>query len=146
MCQRPQLSRIVLRALHASCGRGIPKTLGKIMTSKIFKIPGDQIKQVAPGRGACIASDHIVVEGKKVGFMYREAPTDATDSGWRFFSGEEDQDYIDDSEYLGFYDVNTIANYDPAIIPCLGAAIRSQFGRVSGTDKFKKEEFNPPEE
>jgi hypothetical protein len=87
------------------------------MAEKRYKIAGDQMKPLAPGRGACIASDHIVVDGKKVGFMYREPSSNSVDSGWRFFSGEEDQAYIDDPKNLAFYDVNTIANYDPAIIP-----------------------------
>ena len=111
------------------------------MSEKRYKLTSDQIKPVAEGRGACIASDHIVVDGKKVGFMYRESPTNAVDSGWRFFSGDEDQAYVDDARNLAFYDVNTVANYDPAIVPYLGAAIGTAFGRIAGSDRFNEEEF-----
>ena len=116
------------------------------MTEKRYKLAKDQIKPLAEKRGACIASDHIVVDGKKVGFMYRESPTNEVDSGWRFFSGEEDQAYVDDAENLAFYDVNTVANYDPAIIPHLDADIGSAFGRVAGSERFEKEKFSQPEE
>ena len=109
------------------------------MTTKRFKIPGDQIKPVAPGRGACFATDHITVEGKPVGFMYREAPSDRHDSGWRFFSGSESQEYVDDPKNLAIYDVNTIANYDAAIVPLLDAPVGSAFGRVAGSDRFEEE-------
>ena len=42
------------------------------------------------GPSGCFATDHITVLGKKVGWCYREQPTEGRpDSGWRFFSGEE---------------------------------------------------------
>jgi len=67
--------------------------------------------------GACVATDMITVEGHRVGFMYREKADDAVDSGWRFLSGHESQEYMDDAENHAVYDINTIANYDPEIIP-----------------------------
>lgn len=109
------------------------------MTSKRFKKTADQIKRLIPAMGACFATDHITVDGKKVGYMYREEPDNATDSGWRFFSGEEDQAYVDDGSHIELYDVNTIANYDPAIIPYLTAPTGSAFGRVAGSDRFDEE-------
>jgi len=109
------------------------------MASKIFKIPGDQIKQLIPNMGGCFATDHITVLGKKVGYMYREQSDRPEDSGWRFFSGEESQAYVDDSSNTSIYAVNTIANYDPAIIPHLDTPAGSAFGRVAGTDRFQKE-------
>lgn len=61
--------------------------------------------------------------------MYREEPDGAYDSGWRFFSGEETQEYVDDPNNIMVYDVNTIANYDPAIIPYLDSPYGSAFRR-----------------
>ena len=97
--------------------------------SKRFHLPASVIRPLAEGRGGCIASDRITVDGKAVGFMYRESPRDEIDSGWHFFSGEETQDYADDARNFAIYDVNTIANYDPSIIPLLEAPIGSAFGR-----------------
>lgn len=87
------------------------------------------MRPIAEGRGSCIASDRITIDGKGVGFMYREAPRDAVDSGWHFFSGEESQEYADNPENFALYDVNTIANYDPSIVALLDAPIGSAFGR-----------------
>jgi hypothetical protein len=109
---------------------------------KAFKIPGDQIRQMTPNIGGCFASDKIMVDGLQVGYMYREDSDDEVDSGWRFLSGDEDQEYLDDPDRLGIYAVNTVCNYDPAIIPYLDAEIGSAFGRVFGTDLFQPESLN----
>lgn len=74
----------------------------------------------------------ITVDGRKVGYMYREAADNEYDSGWRFMSGFESQAYIDNAANLEIYDVNTVANYDPDIIPFLDAPIGSAFERKGG--------------
>src|SRR6185436_8280418 len=108
---------------------------------KRFKLRADLIKPLINRMGGCFATDYITVDGSPVGYMYREAPDHDVDSGWRFFSGKETEQYTNDPDNSGIYEVNTIANYDPAIIPFLSAPIGSAFGRVSGTDKFEPEEF-----
>lgn len=106
---------------------------------KSFKIPADQIKQLIPNIGACFATDRITVDGMKVGYMYREEPDNDVDSGWRFFSGDESEDYMENSENTSIYDVNTICNYDPAIIPFLNAEIGASYCRIPGSDDFEAE-------
>jgi hypothetical protein len=118
---------------------------GEATMAKTFKIPGEQIRDVAPGHGACFATDKITVEGQRVGFMYREKPDDDVDSGWRFTAGTESDDYMDDPANHGLYDVNTIANYDPGIIPLLEAPLGSAFERADG-DTFIEVEFELPED
>lgn len=103
---------------------------------KRFKLRADQIVDLVTGMGGCIATDMITVEGKPVGFMYRSKPVDEIDSGWRFFAGEEDQDYIDDLKNSGVYDVNTISNCDRAIIPYLEMPVGTELERRPGTDLF----------
>lgn len=107
--------------------------------TKVFKLTGEQIRQLIPNFGACFATDRITVDGLKVGYMYREQPDKAVDSGWRFFLGDESQEYVDDPNNTMIYAVNTICNYDPAIIPFLRAPIGAAFGRVPGTDTFEPE-------
>ena len=101
------------------------------MKDRNFFIPGDEIDPtLAPGRGSGYATDAITVDGEPVGFMYREPPDNPSDSGWRFFAGTEPQEYLDDPDNLGIYDVNTIANYDQEIIPFLDAPVGSAFERM----------------
>jgi hypothetical protein len=103
--------------------------------NKKFALRGDQIKPLAKNRGACFATDMITVEGRKVGYMYREEADEDGDSGWRFMSGHESQDYMDDPDNHGLYDVNTIANYDPQIIPLLDAPCGCAFEREGGSGR-----------
>ena len=109
---------------------------------KAFKIPGDQIRTIIPNIGGCYASDRIMVDGAPVGYMYREQPDRDGDSGWRFFAGDESQEYADTPDNFGLYKVNTVCNYDAAIIPFLDAPFGSAFGRVHGTDKFEPEVYD----
>ena len=97
--------------------------------SKAFKLNKSQISQIVHGMGGCLATDRIVVDGAKVGYMYREGPANPLDSGWRFFAGDEDEAYMRNADQHGVYDVNTIANYDAAIVPFLSDAIGSRFER-----------------
>jgi hypothetical protein len=103
---------------------------------KKFLLSPDAIRPLAVGLGACYATDMITVQGLGVGFCYREAPDNDADSGWRFFSGTESQDYVDDPDNTSIYDVNTIANYAPDIIPLLNEPIGSHFERSSPGGAF----------
>ena len=109
--------------------------------SKRFAKAASEIKPLAEGRGSCIASDRITVAGQGVGFMYREPPDNDLDSGWRFFSGEESQEFADDPANFALYGVNTIANYDPDIIEYLDAPAFSAFEREARTGDFVPVDF-----
>ena len=84
---------------------------------KNFKLKSEEIRQLIAPMGGCVATDRITVDGLPVGYMYREEPDSEIDSGWRFFAGDEDQEYVDNHKNSCKYNVNTITNYDPAIIP-----------------------------
>ncbi|MBX9789664.1 MAG: DUF2185 domain-containing protein [Pirellulales bacterium] len=112
---------------------------------KSFRLLPEQITPIATGRGGCIATDMITVEGRKVAFMYRQTPHNEIDSGWRFTSGFESDEYMDDAKNHAVYDVNTIANYDPEIIPFLDAPIGSTFERQNGNGAFLKVECFQPD-
>ena len=116
------------------------------MSGKQFKLRAEQIRPVTTVRGGCYATDHITVEGHRVGYLYRETPDDDWDTGWRFFSGLESDDYVNDPENLEIYDVNTIANYDPDIIPLLESPVGSEFGRDTRTGAFVIEDLDSIEE
>jgi hypothetical protein len=69
--------------------------------------------------------------------MCREQPDFENDTGWRFFSGTETQDYCDEPKNFAIYDVNTVANYDPAIVVYLDEPIGTKLDRIKGTDQFR---------
>ena len=103
---------------------------------KNYKIKAEDFVDLVPPMGGCIATDKITVDGLPVRFMYRDEPSNDIDSGWQFFSGTESQEYIDDSSNSAIYNVNTIANYDPAIIAYLNYPIGTDLVRVEGTNRF----------
>lgn len=104
---------------------------------KDFKLKPDDILRLIPPMGGCIAPDTITVDGMPIMWMYREQPSNELDSGWQFFSRTESDDYINDTNNIAVYDVNTIANYDKAIIPYLSLPIGVELKRITGTDKFE---------
>lgn len=107
-------------------------------TLKPFNIPKDHIRPLIPNMGACIATDRILINGLKVGYMYRDQPDRDDDSGWVFLAGDESQEYLDDQWNSGIYSVNTICNYDPEIIPLIHEDPGSAFERHPTTGKLEK--------
>lgn len=111
-----------------------------MVRGKTFKLRADQIQPLVPHRGGCIASDRITVDGRPVGYMYREGPDHDADTGWRFVAGDESDEYMDNADNHGVYAVNTIANYDREIIPFLEAPIGAAFARDPESGRFEKVE------
>ena len=88
-----------------------------------------------PNGDGCVVSDKITKEGFKVGYMYREKPEEGRpDSGWRFLAGNEDEEYMNDSNNHHIFAVNTICNYDKDIIPYLRSGIGSAFIRINAAE------------
>ena len=103
---------------------------------KEYKLKSDEIIKLTEMKGGCIASDKITIDGLPIGYMYRENPSNESDSGWRFFAGNEDETYTNNSENFNIFDLNTICNYDRTIIPYLDSEIGSSFEKINS--EFKK--------
>ena len=90
-----------------------------------------------------------MVDGSRIGYMYREEPDpDMPDSGWRFTAGDESSDYMMDPDKAGIYSLNTVCNYDPDIIPLLDAPYgtayyRDETGHFHQTDMEDGEDDEP---
>lgn len=93
-----------------------------------------------PNGEGCMASDKITKEGFKVGYMYREQPSEGKpDSGWRFMAGNEDEEYMENPDNFHIFAINTICNYDSNIIPYLQSEIGTSYIRVDDK-KFEKDD------
>ena len=101
-----------------------------------YKIKAKDIKQYVSNYGGCLASKIITQKGKGVNYMYREEPDNDIDSGWRFFSGFETDDYVNNPKNSEVYDVNTIVNYSPDIIPFLDLEAGFALEREPETKRF----------
>lgn len=110
----------------------------KSRENKVFFIPSEKLIEILPNEiGGGFATDMIMVDGDIIRYMYRENPDDKYDSGWRFFSGKESQEYVDDPNNTSFYKLNTIANYDQSIISYLNLPIGTELERIEDTNLFE---------
>lgn len=91
------------------------------------------------GPQGCFASDRIMVDGCKIGECYRLEPDrgdEGWDSGWTFLAGDEDEEYSDDGRNFSIYDLNTLCNYDPDVIPFLGMPYGTWLARAEDDGQF----------
>lgn len=105
---------------------------------KQLAIPAEQVQRLLPdsymGMNA-VASDRILVEGYRVGVMVREEPKSPQDTGWRFFAGDEGEDYVTNPANFGVLDINLIVNYSADVIPFLEMPVGSLLTR-NDDDEF----------
>ncbi len=85
----------------------------------------------------CLISQELANNTKKVRFMYKEKPDDERDSGWRFFSGDEDQTYVDNpANILSANLKDVVEEIDPSVKKYLDCEIGKTFERENEKDDF----------
>lgn len=67
----------------------------------------------------CVAAKTVTEEGLSVGFLYREEPVFEHDSGWRFFSGGESDEYTDNADNFVVCSLAEITGRNPGIAALL---------------------------
>ena len=83
----------------------------------------------------------LVEENSKIGFAYREKSDNETDSGWRFFVGNEKQEYVDNPDNLLLLTIEDIIKLDASIKSILNSEINMAFEKVE--TEFKQiSDFN----
>lgn len=88
--------------------------------------------------GFVFATKMLVEDRRKVRFMYHEQPDTPGDSGWRFFCGDENQEYTDNPNNIGIYDINTILEIDDSILPFLNSPVNTAFEREDENTPFTR--------
>ncbi|MCI8669564.1 MAG: DUF2185 domain-containing protein [Lachnospiraceae bacterium] len=79
------------------------------------------------------------LEQKNIAYMYREEPEgDVPDSGWRFFVGDESDEYVNNADNISVCGLNTICNIQPDILAFIYAEAGRKFGRdeTGWTEEF----------
>ena len=66
-----------------------------------------------------IVSKQVSQQHEAIGFLYREAAAFEHDSGWRFFSGAEDDAYANDSANYETLPLSQILTAHPEIAPLM---------------------------
>lgn len=108
---------------------------------KTFRLSSDDIKILTNIKGSCLASNRITIDGKKVGYAYREKPDTnfPNDSGWRFLAGDENEEYLNNPDNFDVFEVNTICNYDHGILDILNGKIGEAYIRDGNIFKLDEE-------
>jgi hypothetical protein len=86
--------------------------------------------------GYIIASNEVMLLHKPIGFFYREEPGNEQDSGWRFFSGDETEVYMEEPKNFAMYNATTIIAIDPSIVEYLEHEYPVAFERDEASGKF----------
>ena len=86
--------------------------------------------------GYIIASNEVMLGGKMIGYLYREEPDNANDSGWRAFSGEESQEYADESKNFSMYNASSVVEKFPEIAALLANDYPIAFERDADSGEY----------
>ena len=122
---------------------------GDIIAFKACHIAQTIIKKGSPGWIECgekraMASELCFKEGECVRFMYREAPDNDDDSGWRMFSGKESDEYANDSKNIRLPNVGYLLAWDPTLLMPLKHGIGAVFERTEKDNNWTAvEDWNP---
>lgn len=87
-------------------------------------------------KGYVLAPKNVIDSRKNILYMYREKPDNTYDSGWRIFSGDESDEYVNNPHNIGMYDISTISELYPDILPYLNMPIGSVLERNANDSDF----------
>ena len=77
----------------------------------------------------CIVTKRVLLEGAKVGFLYRDPSERDEDSGWCITAGDESEEYMDDPGNAFYVPLGAVLNRDDSIIDLLGSEVGAHFMR-----------------
>lgn len=81
------------------------------------------------GNPGCIITKRALEE-ERIDYMYHDEPSPGyPDSGWRFFVGDEPEEYVDNPDNSTVCGLNTICNISPDIMAFIYAGVGRRFGR-----------------
>ncbi|MFT5618260.1 MAG: hypothetical protein ACI85I_001492 [Arenicella sp.] len=87
--------------------------------------------------GFCFISNKVAKEGFRLNYTYKELEEENFDSGWRFFAGDESDEYINNPENCSLVLLNTAVNYAPEIISYLNLPVDTQLERMGDSNVFR---------
>ena len=67
----------------------------------------------------CFVTNNVLYEGQAVGFLYKEDPDYDDDSGWRFSTGTESEEYMDDSNNISYVSLGAVLREDDGFVNLL---------------------------
>ena len=84
----------------------------------------------------CFVTKRVLTDGARVGYLYREAPDNEQDSGWRFTANDETDEYMNDSKNTVFVSVGAVLSRDDSFVYLLDSPEGSSFVFDARTQSF----------
>ncbi|MCR5867738.1 DUF2185 domain-containing protein [Aquincola sp. J276] len=85
----------------------------------------------------CVATEVITTRQKSVGYAYRDKPVSPADSGWRFLSGSESEQYMDQPSHYVTCVLADFVREHPEVAPLLAHPVGSAFARTKAGGSFE---------
>ncbi len=95
--------------------------------------PGNVVEKYT---ARCFVTHRVLLDGAKVGYLYREAPEYENDSGWRLMAGDESTEYMDDAANIAYVSLGAVLDKDDSFVDLLGEEVDAQFEHDDGTGAF----------
>jgi hypothetical protein len=67
----------------------------------------------------CFVTNNILNEGQPVGYLYREEPDYDVDSGWRFTTGTETDEYMENADNSSYVSLGAVLREDDSFVSLL---------------------------
>ena len=94
---------------------------------------------------ALVSKKYLEKDGV-IRFVYRQEPYNDQDSGWRMFTGLEDDDYANDLENIKLINIGYLLDKDPSLLEPLKNGYGAVFEREDEKTKWEKIEDWEPED
>lgn len=87
----------------------------------------DENNLIARFTRRCFVTHRVLIDGQKVRYLYREAPDDEQDSGWRLTANDESEEYMNDSKKISYVPLGKVLSKDDSFIHLLDSPQGSSF-------------------
>lgn len=84
-----------------------------------------------------LMSKRLMEPNQRVGWLYRESPDRAGDSGWRVFVGDEDDSYIENPDNIALVSLEGLLELDPQLKKVLASRVGSEIEREDESELFR---------
>lgn len=84
------------------------------------KTTADNIASMPSG---CIASNNLLSRKGELKWCFRETPINNMDSGWRFLSNIDTDEYLADANNSSVCDLDTVIQAEPAILAIINSPV-----------------------
>lgn len=89
-------------------------------------------------QGYVIANKMVMAGKLPVLRVYREKPDEVGDTGWRIFSGTEDESYANEAANFGIYDILEVVKMDGALKEIFEAPAGVEYIKDTVTSAWEK--------